>query len=346
MDINQFIARRENQWQRLTVLTDKADQGSVQALSAAEAEEFFSLYRLASNDLNLMQTHGGSSALLDYLEMLVARAFQHLAVPQRVRFFAAWWGILRYDFPATVRKQWAALLLSALIMCTGAIAGYVITADHPPAALTFVPAEFFRQSPAQRVAQRIAMQGSRHFHYSGQRNLLFSVFLFTHNIEVAVLTFALGMTFGVGTVVLLFFNGAALGSLGQRYQADHVGTYFISWVGPHGVLELPAICIAATAGLVIARAMWTRGGRHGGAWASVRAQRHDLINLLIGCAHMLVLAGLIEGGFSQITAPVIPYFLKIFFACALFAALVAYLFFMPARKRQWNPESPTPSGVI
>ena len=78
--------------------------------------------------------------------------------------------------------------------------------------------------------------------------------------------------------------------------------------------------------------MWTRGGRYGGVWASVQAQRNDLMYLLIGCAHMLVLAGLIEGGFSQITAPVIPYFVKIFFACALFAALIAYLFFVPIKK--------------
>ena len=332
MDINQFIARREFQWRRLTALTDKAGRDTVLGLSTAEAEEFFFLYRLASSDLNLVQTRGGSSALLDYLETLVARAYQHVAVPPRGRFFAAWWHILRYDFPATARKQWAALLLSAMIMCTGTVAGYVITAAHPAAALTFVPAEFFRQSPAQRVAKRVEEQSSRQFHYSGEKNLLFSVFLFTHNIEVAVLTFAVGMTFGIGTLVMLFFNGTMLGALGQRYEADHVGIYFISWVGPHGVLELPAICVAAAAGLIIARAMWTRGGHYGGVWASVQAQRNDLMYLLIGCAHMLVLAGLIEGGFSQITAPVIPYFLKISFACALLLGLIAYLFFMPVQK--------------
>ncbi len=337
MDINRFIARRENQWKRLTVLTDKADRDTAQGLTASEAEEFFALYRMASNDLNLVQTYGGGSALLDYLEMLVARALQHLAVPQRVRLFSAWWQVLRYDFPATVRKQWTALLLSVLIMGVGTVAGYAITAAHPSTALTFVPAEFFRQSPAHRVAEHIATDSSRKFHYSAEKNLFFSVYLFTHNIEVAVMTFALGLTFGLGTVVMLFFSGAMLGSLGQRYQADHVGTYFISWVGPHGVLELPAICIAATAGLMIARAMWTGGGRHGAVWASVRDQRRDLLNLLIGCAHMLVLAGVIEGGFSQITAPVLPYFLKIFFACALFCALIAYLFFMPLKKPQWDP---------
>ena len=59
MDINEFIARRENQWQRLTALTDKAGHDTVQGLSTAEAEEFFSLYRLASSDLNLVQTRGG-----------------------------------------------------------------------------------------------------------------------------------------------------------------------------------------------------------------------------------------------------------------------------------------------
>jgi uncharacterized membrane protein SpoIIM required for sporulation len=339
MDINQFIARRENQWKRLTALTDKAANLTIAGLSSAEAEEFFSLYRLASSDLNLVQTRGGSSALLDYLENLVARAYQHVAVPPRGRFFATWWRILRYEFPAAARKQRGALALSAMIMFTGTVAGYFITAARPQTALTFVPAQFFRQNPAQRVAERIKRQTSAHFHYTWEENLLFSVFLFTHNIEVAVLTFALGASFGIGTLAMLFFTGAMLGALGQRYQADRVGTYFISWVGPHGVLELPAICVAAAAGLIIARAMWTRGGRHGGVWASVQMQRNEIFYLLIGCAHMLVLAGIIEGGFSQLTAPVIPYFVKIFFAAVLFASLIAYLFFMPLRKPEMHDQS-------
>ncbi len=332
MDINQFIARRELLWQRLTFLTDKAGKNTLASLSTHEVDEFFSLYRMASSDLNLIQTRGGSSALLDYLETLVARAYQHVAIPQRVRFFAGWWGLLRYDFPAAARKQWVILLLSAAIMFSGAISAYFITAEQPQAALTFVPAEFFRQSPAQRVAERIKRQTSSSFHYSSRKNLLFSVYLFTHNIEVAVFTFALGATFGIGTFVMLFFNGAILGALGQRYVASNVGVYFVSWVGPHGVLELPAICVAAAAGMIIARAMWTRGGEYGGIWLSVQAQKSQIVYLLAGSAHMLVLAGIIEGGFSQITQPVIPYFLKILFACVLFAALLAYLFVMPIKK--------------
>ena len=338
MDLNQFIQLRRSRWDRLSALLDRISDTGTESLSAAETDEFFSLYRLISSDLNMMQTRGGNPALLDYLEALVARSYQHVAVPPRGGFFRAWWRILRRDFPATVRRQWAIVVLSAAIMFSGTIAGYVITVVKPSAVLSFVPQEFFRQSPAQMVQEKVQQQSDKNFHYGAGENITFSVFLFTHNIEVSIFCFALGMTFGLGTLVVLFFNGLMCGSLAERFAGDGVMTYFISWVGPHGALELPAICIASAAGLIIARAQWTRGGKHGSVLAAIRAQRQDMLNLLVGAATMLIVAGCIEGGFSQLTAPVIPYWLKITMACMLFAGLLFYLFIMPVKEQQTSDD--------
>jgi hypothetical protein len=48
--------------------------------------------------------------------------------------------------------------------------------------------------------------------------------------------------------------------------------------------------------------------------------------MLLGTAAVLVLAGLVEGSFSQFTKKTIPYELKIGVAVALFVGLVSYLF--------------------
>ena len=301
-------------------------------MAPAEIEEMFSLYRRTSSDLSLLQTRGGSPALTDYLEALVARAYQQVTAPKGGNFFRGWWRILRYDFPLTVRRQWALVLLATLVMLAGISVSYAITLRHPSAALSLVPHEFFRQSPAANVARRIKEQSSAKFHYSAAKNFAFSAMLFTHNIFVGIISFALGMTFGIGTIVFQFFNGCDLVALAARYQADHVFLYFISWVGPHGVLELPAITISSTAGLLMARAQWTRGGRHGGVLPALRALRHDIANLLVGAASLFILAGCIEGGFSQLAAPVIPYSVKIAFAATLFCGLIVYLFIMPVRE--------------
>ena len=35
----------------------------------------------------------------------------------------------------------------------------------------------------------------------------------THNIKVSMFTLALGMTWGVGTILMLFYNGVTLGAI-------------------------------------------------------------------------------------------------------------------------------------
>ena len=39
----------------------------------------------------------------------------------------------------------------------------------------------------------------------------------THNTKVAILTLALGLTWGVGTLIMLFYNGVILGAVAVDY---------------------------------------------------------------------------------------------------------------------------------
>ncbi len=48
--------------------------------------------------------------------------------------------------------------------------------------------------------------------------------------------------------------------------------------------------------------------------------------IMTGAAMVLVLAGLIEGGFSQFSAKTVPYAIKIGIAAMLFLGLITYLF--------------------
>ena len=75
MDLNQFLRERRARWQRLSFLLDRVDASGVGALNPREADELFSLYRLTSSDLNLVQTRTGNPSLIEYLEALVARGY-------------------------------------------------------------------------------------------------------------------------------------------------------------------------------------------------------------------------------------------------------------------------------
>lgn len=331
MDVNDFLRQRKPRWERLTALLDQIDRRGLASLSAAQADEFFTLYRLVSSDLNLAQTRTGNPALLEYLEGLVGRAYANLAVPRQSHPFRAWWAIVRHRFPAVLRREWRLLALAAAAMLAGAALGFTATLLRPHTVEVFLPAAHLSERPRERVARLEAMErgGATRIDTAGQHTAL-TTFLFTHNIRVTVFGFALGFTFGVGTVVLLFWNGAILGSIAAYYLSDGVFTFFVAWVGPHGAIELPCVVFGCTAGLMLARAQLRRD--HGPVRAQIRALRPALVSLLIGTASFLVLAGLIEGGFSQINEPTLPYALKIVVAAAFFIGFVGYLFFMPVSR--------------
>lgn len=329
MDLNHFIQLRKQRWSRLETLLDRAQEKELSSLSPDDIDELFKLYRLSSSDLNWAQTQTGNPALLDYLETVVARGYSLLAPPARAQPLQAWWRMLRHGMPAIIRREWRLLALSTALMIGGAVFGAVATAIDPDLARVFLQAEHLSESPSERVAELEALEVSGETRVDGGGFVLFSSFLFTHNIRVCLLAFGLGLTLGIGTGIVLFYNGAMLGCITWRYFNDGVGEFFVAWVGPHGAIELPCIVFAGMAGLMLGRAQWR--SRRGSAWSSIAQARGPLLTVVVATASWLVVAGIIEGGFSQINEPTIPYPLKIAVAGLLFLMLLAYLFAVPTR---------------
>lgn len=337
MDRISFLQHRRPEWDRLAALLSRVEKAGLAELTAAESESLFTLYRRASNDLNLVASRGGNPALAEFLEALVARAYAQVAAPRTGRSLrrtlASWWETVRFDFPAIIRRERGLLLLAAIAMVAGIAFGFVACWHDSTLAEAFLGGAFpehLRQSPAERVAAAEALERGVGSMTVG-KHTAFSTMLFTHNITVSFLSFALGLTAGVFTVVFLFYNGAILGSLAALYVKDGVGVFFVAWVGPHGVLELPAFALAGLAGLMLGRAMLRRD--EGPLADQLRRMGPDLVKILTGSASLLVVAGLIEGGFSQVNEPTLAYWFKISVAAALLAALVVYLFVMPVRKK-------------
>jgi uncharacterized membrane protein SpoIIM required for sporulation len=146
-----------------------------------------------------------------------------------------------------------------------------------------------------------------------------------NNTRVSIFTMALGITYGIGTLVMLFYNGIGLGAIGIDYILDGQSVFLFGWLLPHGSVEIPAIFIAGQAGLVLAGALIGRGRRDTVA-ARLRAAGRDILTLIMGVAVLLVWAGIVEGFFSQYHEPVVPYWLKIAFGSIQLALLALFLF--------------------
>ena len=125
--------------------------------------------------------------------------------------------------------------------------------------------------------------------------------IFTNNIQVAFLCFAGGVLFGLGTVYALVSNGLALGSVLGAAQFYGVAPLLWSFISPHGYLELTCIVIAGAAGLMLGDAL-LRPGLLQRREALARAARRA-VELVLGAAPVLVVAGLVEGFISPSELP-------------------------------------------
>ena len=146
----------------------------------------------------------------------------------------------------------------------------------------------------------------------------------THNTRVAVNSFAWGITYGVGTMIVEFYNGVVLGVVVLDYLLAGEGRFLASWLLPHGAVEIPAFLIAGQAGLVLAGAMVGRGRREP-LMRRLRAAAPDVVTLLAGVVVLLVWAGIVEAFLSQYHEPVLPDAVKIGFGLVELAALALYL---------------------
>jgi uncharacterized membrane protein SpoIIM required for sporulation len=190
----------------------------------------------------------------------------------------------------------------------------------PDSKAVVMPFAHLLGNPADRVAEE---EGADQDRLRGAKTT-FSTVLMTHNTKVAIFALALGMTWGVGTILLLFYNGIVLGAVTADYLLAGQARFLAGWLLPHGSVEIPSILIAGQAGLVLGGALIGWGNR-----ATVRQRLRpiagDLITLIGGTALLLVWAGFIEAFLSQYHEPVIPYSLKISFGLVELVLLAVFL---------------------
>ncbi len=319
LDLPRFVEKERPQWKALEATLAWLEMNPGSRLSVDEVARFHALYQRTADDLARVSAFAGEGELRGYLGGLVSRAYAEIHEAREHVPFRPWrW--FTCEFPSTFRRHVRAFQLAAAITLLGSAFGALAVHYDPEAKSTLMPFEGLQTTPAERVARERAEQGRQ---LTGRKGS-FSAQLMTHNTQVALMTLALGMTFGVGTIVMLFYNGVILGAVALDYVAGGQTTFLLGWLLPHGVIEIPAILVGAQAGFVIAHALIGWGDRSSRA-ERLRAISRDVATLAGGLALMLVWAGIVEAFVSQYHEPVVPYALKIAFGIVEAVLLTLFL---------------------
>lgn len=324
LDLPRFLATEEPYWRELDELLNQLEQDRFRRLPFPEITRFEYLYSRASSGLARLSTFSADAETRQYLEALVSRAYAESTPSFTGTFRLRPWFWLRNTFPNTFRRHLQAFLFALALTVAGFSFGSAALTFDPSAKSVLVPFASLAESPAARIKQEESARSDR---LAGRKST-FSAQLISHNIQVALLTFALGASYGIGSCVLLFYNGVAIGAVAADYIHAGYAPFLLGWLLPHGVIEIPAILVSGQAAFALASAML--GGK-GARSAQLRSVLPDVVTLALGAALMLVWAGIVEAFISQYHYPVLPYSLKIGFGLIELAALTYYLSRVGAR---------------
>jgi uncharacterized membrane protein SpoIIM required for sporulation len=320
IDLSKFIAAEQPFWTELDATLKKFEDDPNRALPLDQSRRFHYLYERTSADLAKLNTFANEPETRRFLESLVARAYGeiHETREKPHRFQPLQWFMV--TFPQTFRRHINVFWLTVVITLAGCAFGGFATMLDPESRHVTMPFGHDSMKPSQRVARE---EKTKHDRFSGE-HAVFSTYLMTHNTKVSIFTMALGMTWGVGTIIMLFYNGVVLGAISVDYIADGQGKFLAGWLLPHGSFEIPAILIAGQAGLILGRALIGRGTRKNLS-ERLREISSDLVTLIAGVGVLLVWAGLVESFFSQYHEPMVPYPAKIAFGLVELILLTLFL---------------------
>jgi uncharacterized membrane protein SpoIIM required for sporulation len=298
-----FRLEREADWKTFEALLARVEKRPPRSLSEDELLSLPLLYRSALSSLSVARATSLDNALVAYLEALCLRGYFYLygarrGLRQRIGDF-----FLR-DWPQAIRDLWRETWVSVGLTAVGVGAGFWLVASDKGWYDAIIPASLAggRNPDASAEMLRSVLYGGSGNHFlSG-----FAAYLFTHNVQVAILAFALGFAFALPSVLLILMNGCVLGAMLEVYSAKGLGFELGGWLAIHGTTEIFAIALAGAAGMRIGTSIAFPGELPRMA-AAAHAGR-IAATAMVGVVVMLLFAGLLEGiGRQTITSDTARY---------------------------------------
>jgi uncharacterized membrane protein SpoIIM required for sporulation len=319
-----FIRTRQADWEKLEqLLTEKKKP----ARDSNEHDAFPALYRAACHDLALARSRLYSRQLIDRLNQLVTRGHQRLYEARHtpLRAITAY---IAGGFARRVRRQWRFVLASAALFYLPFLIMLGAIQVYPDFVYTVLDGETVRQVESMYnpgSEERIGRTWDR----QSDTDLMMFGFYIKNNTGIGFRTFAGGLPAGLGTLFFLIFNGTYIGAVaGHLTQIGYTSTFW-SFVAGHSALELNAIVLSGTAGLMLGYAVIAPGRRT--RLRALREESRHAVEIMYGTAAMFFLAAMVEAFWSP--SPLFPPETK-YVVGLIFWVLVLGYFLLGGRNRE------------
>ena len=315
----QFVTRYQHEWQQFEDWLQLRGERSRKQRHDTDPdllgdETIPQRYRRLCQQLALARRRGYSPQLVEQLQQLMQRGHNLLYRTPAPR----WQRVVEFlfaDFPSTVRSQAGAMWVACALFVVPLVGIFVL--------LQYKPELIHMLLDPRQVAQMEKMYDPAADHLgrdSGTDWAMFGHYIM-NNISIGLRTFASGLLAGIGTILVLLFNGVTIGAVAGHLQQIGSGDPFWRFVVGHAPFELTAIVIAGGAGLQLGLRLLAPG----------RKRRIDALieggvigaRLCLGVAFMLLVAAFIEAFWSSIAW--VPMWGKLSVSAVLWTVVLVWL---------------------
>lgn len=257
-----------------------------------EADRLSDLFVQLNNDLAYAQSFYPKSKVNVYLNALTTQAYLRVIKPKtsygQIRSF---WTEEIPDIAYTYRKYiYFAFAVFTLMMGIG-----VISSLYEPSFIRSILGDRYVNMSMENIAN-----GDPAAVYTNQTSYgdLGSFLGITiNNIRVGLLMYISGFTLGIGTLKLLLSNSVMLGAFLTMFHREGVLMQSMSAIWIHGAMEIFAMVMEASAGLILGIGWLFPGSRT--RKAAFFKSGKDSLKLVISTIPFTLSAGVLEGFVTQ-----------------------------------------------
>jgi uncharacterized membrane protein SpoIIM required for sporulation len=284
-----FAAQKRDRWDAFERLAERAAKSGLDRFDSNELPDFAARYREVAADLARARTYRADAATQARLERLAAAGHNALYREERGTWRRLWMTLVR-ECPAAIIAARYYVLVAFLAFALPAAAGFTLMRERPALAAELLPDVMLRRAEAGTERRQA---GRGYVEVAAEDRPLMASGIITNNVRVAIACFAGGIFLGIGSLILLAFNGLTIGASAGHFANVGLLAYLLEFIVGHGALELFAIWVSGAAGFLLGRTVVAPGTIARGD-ALVLSGR-QAVRMLGGAALLLLVAGLIEG---------------------------------------------------
>ena len=286
--------------------------------TSLQPSELSDLYLEISDDLNFARTFFPEGKSTLYLNQLASQYHREIYRDKKVGLK----GITDFytkDFPLMFYKYLPQLAISFLVFFLFVLMGaYSAQTD-----ISFVRSILGDSYVNQTLANIDSGDPMAVYKEMNQIDMFLGITV--NNIRVAITAFVAGIFAGVGTLLVLMYNGVMLGSFQFFFHSQNLFWESARTIWIHGTIEISVIVIAGCGGLVLGNGILFPGTFT--RMHSFRLAIKDGLKILVSTIPFFVIAGFLESFVTRLTQ--MPDFLSILIIIGSLALILFYYVYLP-----------------